>query len=1087
VNKNYKWPVRVGSIVGSISLISLLGLALLLPIGLCAQIKELPQNNTKKVTLGDLLKKIQEESRGSKALQIVKKSVTVPSSELIFNEKENVNLNLDLNLVKPPKSSEIYSYENKDQVAYEKALNLQIDELYKLTNKFSGGRSRGELWLRLAELYIEKATIIDKHIQNDYDNKLKDYLAGKTKTKPILNIEKAKNYNKKSIQLYEWFLRDFPNDPKVSQALFFLGYNNNEMGLEAVGMGYYDQLIAKFPKSEFSGDAHFAIGESYFENEKWAEAYKQYSFLIKDSQHGLQSMALYKAAWCLYRSGKTEQGIKYLDYIVKSARTAQQAELSGGKKINNSRLENEAMNDLVVFLADTNDTKRAIFYFKNLNTKESLISIEKLGYYFSNKGDFAAAHEIFRELIGLSPLAKKSFEYQHKIVQNYFTSEKTTEFKTELSKWIKDYNDKSAWYSANKGDENYIKNCDQKREQTLRNYILQQHKSAQNVRVESARRAADEGYKLYFQEFFKFAQAGDMHFLYGELLYDLGRFPEAAAEYLAVINLFSKNQYFEKSAQNVLLALEKGLPADDELQKRLGHSATPVVLDKNINQFINTSKWYLKKFPNSARAPEIRFRIGRLYYLTNNFSLAENKFTEIMQLHTKTKFSDYSANLLLDIYSLTNNYTGLKKIGSIILENQKIASSKEGAEIRELLEKAGFKRAQSLETEKKYLESAGLFQEFAEQNNKSDLARMAYYNAAINYERAGLHKESIINYKKVISHKSAAATNLIPNAKRLLAKLNQDSGLFSEAAQIYSELAKENRKDQLYDSYLYNSAVMFEISGDRIHAIESYTRYLNTSENQEDHSAIFFKIAQLQRESGKLNEALTTYKKYIMLVAAENDKKIEAYYWIYTLSSQLNIKVDIMVTEVNIKKLLSQVSVEKKQNAEHYLAKLSLIQAQTIFNKLKTILIPINANKQKKAVSQKLELMNKLNQQLADIIKLDFAEEIVEALYIVGSSSEHMAETFAAVPVPKGLNVDQKQLYLSEIEKIITPFFIKSEEAYKSAIEKGAEFQCYGEAYHKSYNKMNLKYPLKYYHFGEFSSNKKIDWIIGNGARHENE
>ncbi|MBY0452931.1 MAG: adventurous gliding motility protein U, partial [Bdellovibrionaceae bacterium] len=172
----------------------------------------------RKLTLGDLIKKVREESRQSQLNKLQKSQIVVPDTKVLFEEKKPVNLAS----VKPPKLSEIYEYDNRDKAEYEKTLNLQINELYKLTQKFKNSTSRGELWLRLAELYVEKANIVDARKQTEFDQKLADFQSGKSKVKPVLELAEARDYNKKAIQLYDWFLRDFPDDQKVPQALFFL-------------------------------------------------------------------------------------------------------------------------------------------------------------------------------------------------------------------------------------------------------------------------------------------------------------------------------------------------------------------------------------------------------------------------------------------------------------------------------------------------------------------------------------------------------------------------------------------------------------------------------------------------------------------------------------------------------------------------------------------------------------------------------------------------------------------------------------------------------------------------------------------------
>ncbi len=1031
-------------------------------------------NAKKKVTLGDLLKKATDESRGAKAgSQTEKKSVVVPDSTMVFEEKKNV----DLNAVKPPKLSEMYKYDNVDEAKYEKTLNLQIAELYKLTQKFKNSGNRGELWLRLAELYLEKANIIDRRKQDEFDQKLREFQAGKTKVKPALDVAEAKDFNRKSIQLYEWFIKDFPNDPKLSQALFFMGYNNFELGNTQVGSQYYDQLTTKFPKSQYAGEAHFAIGEGYFEKESWSNAYKEYSFLIKENTHNLHTIAMYKAAWCLFRVGKTEEGVKYLDYIIKSSRFAKQSGTTGGRKINMARLENESIKDLVVFFADIGDTKRALTYFRTLNTKESKDAIEKLAYYYSNKGNNVESREVFKYLIAQEPNSKKAFEYQYQIVQNYFVTKNSPEFKLELYRWIINYNSKSAWTAANKGDEAFMSKSIQLREQTLRNYILQQHQTAQNSRAAFSRQSADEGYKLYFQEFSNLPQVGDMHFFYGELLYDMGQFGEAAVEYTAVVNGTPNNQYAERASQNILLAIEKSLPKDEDLQKRVGNSIEPMQMDEKVSKFITTGLWYLGKYPKAERAPEIKFRIGRLSYLSNNFDPAEKQFKEIVQQYPKTKYSEYSANLLLDIYSLKGDYVGLEKIGAELLADPTIASGKIGGEIKGVLEKASFKRGQNFELEKKYLESANQFQAFAIQYPKSELMGVAFFNAAVNFERAGRNKEAIANYKKVLESNSPSVSELKPKSKRLLAKLLQDSGYFAESGKFYSEMAKENPKDPLNDNYLFNAALMLEITGKTTEAIAAYRNYMKVSKNKGENTAIQFKIANMQRIAARNREAVDSYKAYVEMPGATADNKIEAQYWMHQLSAKRDNKTDIENTEQRIRGLLANVPSAKKQSSNAYLAKLKLKIAIDMFRKLKEITIPADPKKQKVAVGKKLENMNALNQQLGVIIKLDSAEEIVSALEILGESNEHMALSFGSVPVPSNLNPDQKKLYLAEIEKITLPFTTKSDESYKLAVERGMDLQIYNEAYSNAFRKMNKKYPQKYYASGEVSNDSQaIDW-----------
>ncbi|MFZ3228697.1 MAG: tetratricopeptide repeat protein [Pseudobdellovibrio sp.] len=1050
-------------------------LILLAIIGFITPNITVAQNSPKKkITVGEMLKRAKEDSRGGKAEAIEKGSTVLPEAQFTFQAQQN---NTNLSQVKPPKSSELVKYDNTDQSAYEKTLDSQIAELYKLTQKFKTSSNRGELWLRLAELFVEKSGLVDGRKQDEYDKKLQIFQAGKTKIKPKLDVTEAREYNKKAIQLYEWFLRDYPKDSKVSQALFFLGYNYFELNDTTKGSQYYTQLTKQFPTSPFVGEAHFALGEFYFENEKWADAYKEYITLIKDRKHRLNTFSLYKGAWCLYRVGKTEQAIQYLDFIIKSGKSGSE-QMVGGKKLNTSRLENESLRDLVTFFADLGETKRAVSYFQNTNSKDSNSYIEKLAYSYGAKGNREASKEVFKLLISENPSAKKSFEYQYQIVQNYFYSKNSPQFKEELYRWITDYGPKSAWYTANQSDQALVANAVKLREQTLRNYVMQQHQTAQNSHAAYSRQLASEGYKLYFQEFSDAPQVADMHFLYGELMYDMHNYDEASNQYSWVSENAPTSKYGAKASQNLLLAIEKALPRDEELLKRVGDSVEPIAMDPRVEKFIKSATWYTQKYPNSEKDAEIKFRVGRLYYQTNNFGPAEKFFKEIVQKHPKTKYSEYSANLLLDIYNLKKDYVGLEKMGIELLANDTIASSKAGSDIRGVLEKSSFKRAQDLEVEKKYLESATQFQSFATQNVKSELAMMAMFNAAVNFERAAHNTEAIANYKKILASKDKSSDAYKLKSQKLLAKLYQDSGLLEESARLFSELARENPKDALMPNYLYNSAVMYEALGKTAEAVAAYTAFIGVNKNQSENNNTLFNLAQIQRKANSLTAALNHYKEVAEMPHTPLERKIEANYWIYDISKKMNRHKDTDEAKEKVLSLHKRAGRDKRTNGSSFVAKIIYPQSEQTYSMLKAIHIPADPAKQKIAVDKKLDMLAKLNQELSEIIKLDSPEEIVSALNLIGEANDHMVKSILATPVPSNFNEDQKKQYRAQLEQITDKFSKKATDSFKLAVDRAWDLEVYSDNYKHALAEMSQRDPKNYYNKGEVGSESRLlNWM----------
>ncbi|MBX3035110.1 MAG: tetratricopeptide repeat protein [Bdellovibrionaceae bacterium] len=1032
----------------------------------------------RKKTVAELLAQARETSRGGKEkMQLQRASVALPSAQPAFSAPQPKR---DLGDVKPPRSSELMRTEvDADRLKYNRILDQQISELYKLSEKFKGSKTRGEMWLRLAELYSEKATILDNIAQDDFDKRLKQFKEGKIKTKPNLDLREAREYNKKAVQLYEWFVRDFPKDEKIGQAYFFLGFNHFELGDVKKGVEYYEKLTTQFPRSPFVKEAYFALGEYYFENEKWTQAYKQYSPLLKEKRHRLYTFALYKSAWCLYRLGKNKEALSYLEYIIKTGRQETGEALAGTRTVNRSRLEAEALRDLVPFYAAVNTADDASAYFRRMVSGDTSPYLEKLAYYYADKGNRDASEQVFRQLIAQNPRHPKAYEFQYQIVQNYFYAKNSPKFREELYRWITEYSPQSEWAQANKNNKELVANSIKLREQTLRNWTLQQHQTAQNSRAPFSQGLANEGYQLYLKEFATADSAPDMHFYYGELLYDMGKHEDAGAQYQWVVEHAPKSKFADKAATNMLLAVEKGIPDEKEMAQRVGESLDPVPLDARTERFVKAGRWYIERFPNSEKVPEIRFRIGRLYYQSNQFDAASAEFKLIVQKYPKTKYAEYSANLLLDIYNLRKDYAGLEKAGTELLAMPAIASSKAGADIRGVLEKASFKKAQDLETEKKYGESAAQFDAFAAQNAGSTLAGTAIFNAAVNYERAGESAKAQTAYQKVLISKDPSVEKFKPRVRRLLAKLAQDSYQIDEAARLYKQAVADDPKDPLAANMMYNAALLYEVQGRNMEALNAYADFMKMNKKYSENLEVVYSMARIHDKAGQSAAATSRYKEYIEGGGGDAAHVMEAYGRLYEIALEKGRASDAEGWRTKILGAARRFTDAGKKFNNAWPAKAKLAECQKTFAELKAIRFPNDPNRIKSTLERKVDVLNRLVKQTGDVIKYNSADELVSALALNGRAYEHLADALRSAPAPQGLNAEELKQYREQVEKtFVEPNVVKAREFYGRTVSRAWELESYPSDYRHALAEMNKVDPKTYYDNGEVgSSSRFIHWM----------
>ncbi len=1002
-------------------------------------------------TVGDLLKNIEKQA------ELKKKSSNLPKFSNVTTQQSSKSVNLKS--VKPPSTAKMYYDVDSDEAQLLKITDAGINQLFKLTQKFKNSSKRGELWLRLAELYVEKARLIEYSEYNKFDKQMALYEEKKIKTKPKVNLSSAKEYNKKAIQLYEWFLRDFPKDDKVPQALFFLGYNYFEIGQVSKGRGFYEQLSSRFPKSIYVDESNFALAEHHFDNDNWKEAEKYYRKVTLKPRSRLYAFAMYKAAWSIYKQGKFPTALKTLEKVILHGRKSKGSGDKSESGVSSVRLASEALNDLVIFYAEAGNYKDAYEYFSRVTgLKTAPVLYERLGNFYMDRGARNKATDIFKDLVGRDPLSPKSFELQYKIVSMYSSAGNSQIFKEELFFWIERYGPGSAWQKSNAKNKELVSKSEMLAEATLRNYTLQNHQTAQNSRAKFSQDMAQRGYDLYFTTFPTSSRSDEMHFFYGELLFDMKKFTDSAIHYMWIVENSPKSPYFDQALINAILSVERQLPTNAEIKSIVGENTNPIEFDRTIKNFEKLSKLLFEKSPKNSNNLQIKYKLGTLYYYYNQFPPALAIFNEVINESPNSKFAEYSANLILDIYNLQKDYEGLEVAADNLLKVPGLQTSNIGKQIKGIKQRSAFKRAENLESSKSHVEAANSYLKFAKDNPGSDLVTSAYYNAGINYEKGLAVLSAIGMYEVVAKSKDRKNENLSKNSRKFLGPLYEKIGKYREAAEAYEVYAKQYPKDADSLSYIFNAAVLREAMQHYTAAINGYQDYFSKSKKTDRWETLFY-IAKIWEQRKKYSTAVKFYEQYVNSPSANKSGIIEALYRLADLNQKMNKlsaaqdwhKKTIRIFN-NFKKAGTTVGARFASQSEF-----SLIYPKYL--ELVKLKIPENPAQQGKVVQTKLNLLTKLREDLKTVIRYDDADQIVAALTVQGQGLQHMAAALYSAPLPKGLDAEQTKMYKAEVEKLAKPLKDQAIESYKAAINRGYSLGGYGPWLKVAINEMSKLEP----------------------------
>jgi tetratricopeptide (TPR) repeat protein len=969
--------------------------------------------------------------------------LALPTSTALKSKSELPARNLGN--VMPPRSSEFYSQGESKEAEYERLVDEEIKTLFKLSQQNRKSPNRGEIWLRLGERYVEKSRLVEFRAQAEYDKKLKEYLEKKTAIKPQLENKLSREYNQKAVQLYEWFIKDFPNDPKVDQSLFFLGYNQFELGNTQAGEQYYSELLKRYPDSTFVIESHFALGEYYFDNEMWDKAYENYAKVAAANRARLNSFALYKSAWCLYRLNRTPLALKALERVIRLSRASGNSDNGQGRRsVNKIRLASEALKDYVPFYAEVGEPDKAISEFARVanDDKVAFQMLEKLAFIYGDTGNKAAANYLFKKLISIAPESERAAEYQYQVVLAYASSDKK-EFHKELAIWLDSFGPQSYWAKQNAGKEKLLADVAKLQETTLRNHVLQLHQTAQNSRAPYTQEAASEAYAQYVKHFPNSPQIVEMQFFHAELLYDMNKYEEAAALYKWVEDKDPKGPYAEKSIINTLLAYEKDLPSAKEIDEKRGNSLEKMPLDPAVERFEKAAQRYIQRFPKGEKVSDIQRRLGVLYYGYNHFEEAVEVFEKVITDNPKSENAEIAGNLILDIYKLKGDMVGLVDRGQQLLANPAIAKSKFGEQIRAMLEKAAYVRAEKLSSSDP-LRAAKEFEAYATNYNKSDLVVAARYKAAENFEKGGDFAGALRNYRFVLG--APAANDKIRTAqndsRNAMPRLYQQTGLLEAAAKQYVAYAEANPKDQKAINGYFNAGVLFEALGMVNEAIRSYQTYMKST-TRADRIEVLFNQGEMLRKAGNEARAFQSYDEYLRSGPRSARNAIAATFWIADHYSKRGQEKPARQWYSRVIEMYKTTASSNRGDSVRFAAEARFELAQETLVQVRAVRFGSSDKQQGMAAAELKRLRDRYINEMAEVIRFDHGPFIVAALASSGQMFQAIAQAFAKAPAPAGYSAQDAAKFRELLQGQINGFNGEAKNSYQAAVDKANDLEVF--------------------------------------------
>ena len=476
-----------------------------------------------------------------------------------------------------------------------------------------------------------------------------------------------------AIARYRELLKKYPHAPRTDETLFFLADTLQEAGRDPEAIAVARELTRKFPRSVWAPASHVFIGEHLFDAAKLDAALKEYRAAAQVPGDEVYPYALYKAAWCRFNQSAFTDAMKLFKRVVDIS------EKSGD--VNKVQLAREARRDFVLAYARIGKPESAKDEFaKKFGADNGLKMLEQFGKLLFDTGRDTEAQLVHRQLLALHGEAPAAALDQTRLLILAQRGGKRRDLLSESKKLVEIFQ-RVREGTPSRGMAGSDERYEQARrlgEETLRNLAVEIHNEARKTHLEETWTAARALYAEYLSLFPESADAYDLRFFYGELLYARGLKAEAGEQYEAVVNqdLSAKTpgRWLQKAAWSAVLARNEAMLHGAAEQKDTGERRAQRALTADEEKLVEACNLYLKALPQGPHAVEVAFKVGRLEYISGDYESSRRHLSFIALEHPEHELAEYAANLVLDIENLRGDWEAVRRWALRFLDDRRLTA-----------------------------------------------------------------------------------------------------------------------------------------------------------------------------------------------------------------------------------------------------------------------------------------------------------------------------------------------------------------------------------------------------------------------------
>lgn len=878
-------------------------------------------------------------------------------------------------------------------------LNKTIEHHIKVIEQYPEQPFIPYMMFELAEAYASKSQFEFKESMKKYDEEITKFDKGEILVEPIL----PRVSYKKTIDICYKLLENYSDIPFKDKLLYRLAISHLDEGNQEKAKQYFQRLLFETPESPKISEAHFRLGEYYFNQRDFHKSIEHYSYLLERWNDPYFNMALYKLGWSYFNINDYTNAISTYIYLISDITLLEtmNTELLGKTKAD---VRNEAIDYIAHSLTEYGGTETAKKLFKAKETQSYSIEIFlRMGEIYKKRDFFSEAIKTYEALLELYPLYPQAPLIQKEIIQCYesdMEEEKAIEAKDIF---VKKYGPNSQW--LNNYPEGKVRNdALELSEEMLFSLGVYYQTIAQEKNRKREYQIAIQKYEDFLKKFRHGKNAAKVNYYLAECYYSIEDYDQAAIEYDQVMTIYDSTEFKDAAAYNRILSyyqLLKTVPKNDSLTFYIedflgeGGALMPIKVSCETQaNLIKSSNDFVKYLPESENLIEVLMKYAETLYELQQWKLAARVYERVADdKYRESPYYGQAINMAAQSYFKLKDYQNSEKWFNklaVVFPD----SSQYVKKAKTMVASANFKMAEQMRDTGESTKAAVKFLTIAFNTTDTEIARAALTQAANQFEQAGDLKKAVKTYERMIQEQPniSFVDELYIKAGLLYEKQEN----FVRASDNYIQLVELHPNSKFSPRALIYAAKCYEQMKLMNKAKQTYQRYVSTYPNDEpdDYIESLYKIAEITYNQGIQTKALKEFGRVI-------DKYKEFRRLRKPVDEYIPAKAQYMIAEINF---------------ERY--------------KKVQIVPPLNVS-----FTKKTQLLKVVLNEYGNAGKFKVADWTTASLHKSGLTVENLAEAVLKSPAPSELTPEEKQDYLNKLnEQQVIPLKRKALEFYKANV-----------------------------------------------------